>query len=157
MIHREERDGGRLKTFAKRHTCMQKNPRRCRFMMDDGPPYGPGTTDSSSASKRDPVLQSTGTAPLPLGSPAGRSLPLRCCVCYYSRFYIVVAIFFCSQRRLFLRGVARLGRKTFISYLFGWPASHPPPRFRCTSSPFRSSILEADKTNRILIKTTYFR
>eukprot|EP00064_Thunnus_orientalis_P010613 superscaffoldBa00001457_g10639 len=35
-------------------------PRISRLIMDDGPPYphGPGTTDPSSASKRDPVLQS---------------------------------------------------------------------------------------------------
>ncbi len=37
--------------------------------MDDGPPDGPGTTDPSCASKRDPALQSPGAAPLPLGIP----------------------------------------------------------------------------------------
>lgn len=46
--------------------------------MDDGRPFGPGTTDTSSASKRDPALQSPGAAPLPLRVPnlgSKRNLP----------------------------------------------------------------------------------
>lgn len=67
------------------HTCMQTNPRRSRLIIDDGPPYGPGTTDPSSASKRDSALQSPGAAPLPLGSPASvqRETSLCKCLCLF--------------------------------------------------------------------------
>lgn len=61
-------------------SAQQKNPRGSRLIMDDGRPFGPGTTDTSSASKPDPTLQSPGAASLPLGSPNLRSkrhLPLK--------------------------------------------------------------------------------
>lgn len=52
---------------------QNRNPRGSRLIMDDGRPFGPGTTDTSSASKRDPALQSPGAAPLPLRTPNLRS------------------------------------------------------------------------------------
>lgn len=131
--------------------------------MDDGRQFGPGTTDTSSASKPDPTLQSPGAASLPLGSPnlrSKRNLPLK----MFDFFLIPVSKSWLpsvSPRSFYVMLPGWVERRvSYLIYLAG--ALHirlPVSAASHTLFPvcWRFSMLAWNKLDRISVKTTGLR
>lgn len=103
--------------------------------MDDRPPNGPGTTDPSSASKRNPALQSRvlRRSPSRYFQPAVNTKAPSENVTFSLLFQLYHGCRIVLDATSFTSpSCCQAGQKerAFISYLFAWTASHPPPCFR---------------------------